>query len=234
MFIYGTRYDRPCDPGNLAVMSIANLRSRAYLSAAESAFALLGEPIVSAWWTRASVLRHFSVGGLAAHLAQQILTVPEVLIAHTDDAPAITLFEHYQRSGWNDADPESTVNREIRITGERAASDGPESVLAQVHRALGIVHAELTDATAVRTVFLPWEGWSLTRDDFLLTRTVELVVHADDLAVSVGMQSPELPGEALELVIDLLGRMAMYKHGPIAVLRALSRTERAPETIAAI
>jgi hypothetical protein len=36
--------------------------------------------------------------------------------------------------------------------------------------------------------------WFLRFDDFLLTFLVELVVHTDDLAVSVGIPTPDLPG----------------------------------------
>ncbi|HEV2639977.1 MAG TPA: maleylpyruvate isomerase N-terminal domain-containing protein [Actinocrinis sp.] len=185
-------------------------------------------------WTDPSALRHFSVGGLAAHLARQILNVPEVLIAHAADTPPVTLFEHYRRCAWNDSDPESVANKDIRATGERAASDGPDSVLAQARRALGIVRTELAEDETGRSVFMPWEGWSLSRDDFLLTRTVELLVHSDDLAVSVGNQAPVLPDEPLQLVIDLLTRLSMYRYGPLAVLRTLARVERAPGSIAAI
>ena len=83
-------------------------------------------------------------------------------------------------------------------------------------------------------VFLPWAGWSLTRDDFPLTRMMELVVHADDLAVSIRIPAVVLPDEPPQLAIDLLARLAMYEHGPPAVLRTLSRAERAPKSISAL
>jgi hypothetical protein len=35
-------------------------------------------------------------------------------------------------------------------------------------------------------------------------------------------------------VVDLLSRLSVQRHGAVAVLRALSRAERAPSTIAAI
>ncbi|WP_316525683.1 hypothetical protein [Kitasatospora brasiliensis] len=79
----------------------------------------------------------------------------------------------------------------------------------------------------------PRGPWSLTLDDLLATRTMELAVHGDDLAVSVGLPSPELPPETAESVIGLLARLAVRRHGQAAVLRALSRAERAPESIAA-
>jgi hypothetical protein len=83
-------------------------------------------------------------------------------------------------------------------------------------------------------VGLPWAGWSLTLDDFLVTRMLEITAHCDDLAVSVGVATPPLPASVTEPVLDLLCRLAVHRHGVIAVLRALSRAERAPATIAAI
>jgi hypothetical protein len=59
-------------------------------------------------------------------------------------------------------------------------------------------------------------------------------VHSDDLAVSVGLPTPEFPPEATDTVAVLLTRLAAQRHGILPVLRALSRSERAPENIAAI
>ncbi len=42
-------------------------------------------------------------------------------------------------------------------------------------------------------MFLPQTGWALSLGDFLTTRTMELAVHMDDLAVSVGLPARELP-----------------------------------------
>jgi hypothetical protein len=62
---------------------------------------------------------------------------------------------------------------------------------------------------------------------------MELLVHCDDLAVSADIATPEQPDVAVKLVIDLLSRLAVRRHGATAVLRTLSRAERAPGTIAA-
>ncbi|MFC7483163.1 hypothetical protein ACFQX7_28525 [Luedemannella flava] len=59
-------------------------------------------------------------------------------------------------------------------------------------------------------------------------------MHNDDLAVSVGIDAPAQPDEVLEPVFALLTKLAVKQHGATAVLRALSRAERAPATIAAI
>jgi hypothetical protein len=71
-------------------------------------------------------------------------------------------------------------------------------------------------------------------NDFLLTRVMELVVHADDLAVSLGIATPPMPEAATEATIQLLSRIAAWRHGPLSVVRALARRERAPASIAAL
>jgi hypothetical protein len=73
---------------------------------------------------------------------------------------------------------------------------------------------------------IPWQGWSLRRDDFLLTRMTDIVVHADDLALSVGVPAPEFPAEVFAPVRDLLVRLAVVRHGQSAVISTPTRSER--------
>lgn len=103
-----------------------------------------------------------------------------------------------------------------------------------VTEALAELRRRLPTEPADRLVRAPWMTWSLTLDDFLLTRMLEISVHCDDLAVSVGVPTPPLPAAVTQPVLDLLCRLAVRRHGSTAVLRALSRAERAPATIAAI
>ena len=71
----------------------------------------------------------------------------------------------------------------------------------------------------------------LRRDDFLVVRMVEITVHSDDLAVSVGLTAPSLPPAVLAPVLGLLTRLAVRRHGQSAVVAALTRAERAPAAI---
>jgi len=80
---------------------------------------------------------------------------------------------------------------------------------------------------------MPAGPWSLTLDDFLVTRMMEITVHSDDLAASVGIPTPELAESVTAPVLDLLVRLSVRRHGQTAVVRALSRAERAPTTISA-
>ncbi|GAA1131671.1 hypothetical protein GCM10009630_31970 [Kribbella jejuensis] len=204
-----------------------------FIAAAEVASRLLRAPAVAASWERPSALPEFSVAGLAGHLAFQVLAVPEILAAPLPSEETVPVLEHYARVAWIDAALDDEISVRIRSGGEQVAADGAESLADRVEAVLGEFRRSLggTANRPVRIAF--WGSWSLTLDDLLLTRTMELVVHADDLAVSVGLATPEFPVNVTDSVIDLLTRLSVRRHGPAAVVRALSRAERAPATITA-
>ena len=80
---------------------------------------------------------------------------------------------------------------------------------------------------------IPWQGWSLSLHDWLVTRLMEIVVHSDDLAASVelGRRSSRTP--CSPPVLALLTTVAVGRHGQAAVVRALSRPQRAPSSVSA-
>lgn len=204
-----------------------------YLSAADVAVGLLRDPAVAQAWERPSALERLSVGGLAAHLSQQIAFVPQILASPVEGGP-ITLLEHYSRVRWRGADLDQETNVGIREGSESLAEHGPREVAEHATSALAVLRKALPEEPAGRVVFLPYAGWALTLGDYLVTRMMEISVHADDLAVSVGLPTPQFPPGVAEPVIDLLSRLATQRHGATAVIRALSRAERAPATIAGI
>jgi Mycothiol maleylpyruvate isomerase N-terminal domain len=204
-----------------------------FLAAARAAVGLLRAPEVAAAWARPSALPEFTVSGLAGHLAYQVLAIPGALGGPEPQDEPIPLLEHYARVQWIGAGVDDEINVGIRRGGEDVAAEGPDALADCTEasiRHLAAVLASVPD----RTVRIPWVPWSLRLDDFLVTRMMELAVHSDDLAVSVGVATPPLPQGAVDAVVDLLSRLAVRRHGPTAVLRALSRAERAPATIAAI
>jgi hypothetical protein len=188
---------------------------------------------VAAGWAGPSALPEWGVGGLAGHLAYQVLALPAALAGPVPTEPVVPLLEHYARVMWVGADLDDDINLRIRRGGEQAAAEGPAALADRVGAALHALAGELASAPD-RPVRIPLCGrWSLRLDDLLVTRMMELAVHADDLAVSVGLPTPALPPGAADAVLDLLSRLAVRRHGPTAVLRALSRAERAPTSIAA-
>ncbi|MFC5831230.1 maleylpyruvate isomerase N-terminal domain-containing protein [Nonomuraea insulae] len=206
---------------------------QSYLVAAASAVTLLRDPAVSGSWDKPSALMEFSVAGLAGHVAHQLVRVGDVLVPHGEVQEPIPLIEHFSRSPWVQAGLEHESNLSVRRGGEAAAAAGPAVLVERAQALLEMQSAALAAEPADRVVHLPWSGWSLRLDDFLLTRLVELVVHSDDLAASVGVETPELPASVIEPVVELLARLAVHRHGPTAVIRTLSRAERAPATISA-
>jgi hypothetical protein len=202
----------------------------AFLAAAEVAAAYLREPAVSARWSVPSALSGFSVGGLARHLANQVTHVGPALLAAPGTAP-VTMLEHYRRSAWFTEDVDGADNVRIRTQGDAAAGT-PAALADEVDDALAELRRIVPEQPADRIVTV--DEWGLTLDDFLLTRVLELVVHLDDLAVSVGTPTPPLPPAATGATIRLLADIAAWRHGPLAVVRAMARQERAPATIAAL
>jgi hypothetical protein len=205
----------------------------AYVEAADSVVELLARDELAAAWDRPSALAEWTVGGLAGHLAGQVFTVVEILQADPSDDGPIPLDEHYARAAWVEAGVDDEVNVGIRAGGDQHAAAGPADLLGRVVAARDQAAALLASQPADRVVLVPWQGWSLTLDDFLATRMMEIAVHSDDLAASVGVDAPVLPDEVLHPVIALLTRLAVRRHGQSAVLAALTRSERAPATISA-
>ena len=205
-----------------------------FLATARSAAGLVRDPAVAAAWTAPSALPEFSVGGLAAHLAYQILAVPQALTDPPPEEPTISLLDHYGQVRWLGAPIDDEFNVGIRQSGEQAAAGGPAALSARVDATVEEL-AGILESAEDRPARIPlWGPWSLMADDLLITRMMELAVHSDDLAVSVGVDTPALPQSAVDEVVDLLSRLAVRRHGATAVLRALSRAERAPDTIAAL
>jgi hypothetical protein len=175
-----------------------------------------------------------SVGGLARHLASQSINIVMLLRADRSasaGAETIDLLEHYARAAWVTSDLDSEANEAIRTAADREAAEGREAAVTALADARGHLDAVLADAPA--TAYIPWQGWSLATDDFLVTRLMEMVVHSDDLATSVDVPVPDFGGDVLDPVFRLLSALAVRRHGQDAVVRTLTRPQRAPATISA-
>ena len=206
---------------------------QAYLEAAGYALGLLRDPAVAAGWDDPSALAELTVGALAGHLSRQVFTVQQQLADPAGDGDVIPLLTHYARSTWVDAGLNDEPSVRMRRLSEGESADGPQGLARRTAAAIDELQARLPAEPADRTVFLPWGPWSLTLDDLLRTKMLEIVVHGDDLAVSLGLRDVQPPPAAADIAIEQLTRLALRKHGTAALVRALSRAERAPATIAA-
>ena len=176
-------------------------------------------------WLMPSALPKMSIGTLACHLGRQVVRAAELLPVATDVPPLESADAHYHRAAWvMSASPDDPPND--RSTDDAEAALGAAVLAGRSAGALATVRGLLAAGTARDVVLIPWQGWSLRRDDFLLTRMLEIVVHADDLALSAGVRTPEFPAGVFAPVRDLLVRLAVKRHGQSAVISALTRSER--------
>lgn len=212
-------------------------RDHDFLDAAAVAGTLLHRPEVADRWDAPSALEQMSVGMLACHLARQASHVAALLGPSTSGGGERSVVlpeaaEHYRRAAWVSAtdldDP--ALDRSI---DEADASQGSAATLTRWDAALSDVRALLTTGSARDVADFPWQGWSLRRPDFLLTRMVELVTHTDDLARSLDVPTPDFPDAVFLPVAHLLTTLATERHGQAAITSALTRRERMPSTISA-
>ena len=197
----------------------------AFPVAATVALELIQRDEVRDRWLRPSVLPKMSVGTLACHLGRQVVRAAELLEAGTDVPPLESVDEHYRRAAWvMSTSPDDPPND--RSADDAEAALGAAALAGRSARALDTVRRQLAEGMARDVILVPWQGWSLRRDDFLLTRMLEIVVHTDDLALSVSVRTPEFPAEVFAPVRDLLVRLAAQRHGQSAVISALTRRER--------
>lgn len=197
----------------------------AFVSAASISLELIRSREVADHWSELSVLPKMSVGALACHLGRQAVRAAELLPVATDVPPLDSAEAHYNSAAWvTSTSPDDPPN-------DRSSDDADAAlgITALEHRATDALDSArwiLAEGDARDVVLIPWQGWALRRDDFLLTRLLEIVVHTDDLALSIGAQPPTFPDDAFKPVLELLTRLAVGRHGQSAVISTLTRRER--------
>ena len=198
---------------------------------------LIRHPEVARRWGEESSCAGMTVGGLANHLASQAANVVLLLSAPPHRADPIPALEHYRRAAWVHTGLDDEANVEVRTSADAYAATGPGDLDERLDRDLAALPAALAPvldgSRAPDSVLIPWQGWSLSGADFVLTRTMEALVHSDDLAASIDVETPRFPDEAAQAVLALLAAVAAERHGQAAVLRALSRPQRASGSVSA-
>lgn len=197
----------------------------AFFDAARCASTLLERPQMESHWMKPSVLAEFTVAGLAGHLLRGIMTVETYLDAPVTSSAPLSAVEYYQATGLT-SDPESKLNREIRTRGEEIAAGGASMVAAAARTVVHRLEVRLATEDIGRVLSV-LGATSITLEEYLRTRVVELVVHSDDLALSVGLNDElALATSTSQVAIEIMVELARARHGDLAVLRALTRRER--------
>jgi hypothetical protein len=197
---------------------------QAFLDAAGTVRSVLAAGEVADRWDKPSVLRQMSVGALAGHLLRAATTVVAYLEQPPKGETPISPGEYYATilATSEISDP---MHVAIRERAEKEGAQGHDAVVSRwdetVAHLIDVLGSEPDDR--VLTV----AGDLVMRlDDYLVTRLVEVVVHTDDLAASVGLNTPRFASAAMKLVFDHLIEVARVRHGDLAVLRGFSRRER--------
>jgi hypothetical protein len=205
----------------------------AFLTSARVAAALLTSDEVRVRWDAESACAGMTVGGLAFHLAFQAGSAVRLMSGPPSDASPIRVEEHYRRAAWVNTGLDEEANVGIRTSANDEAGVGFDELCAKVAVDLDSLPGVLAATSTADPVLIPWQGWALTAHDFLVTRLMEMLVHSDDLAASLDVPTPQFPDEAVRLVLGLLTSVAVERHGQTALVRALSRPQRAPGSVSA-
>jgi uncharacterized protein (TIGR03083 family) len=142
-------------------------------------------------WRTPSALPGWTVAELATHLTMALGVIPPVLADPTPDRP-ITIDRYV--SGYAGAAAD-ILERDVK----GAAGRDPAEILADLYDRRAGAAAAIADPAPARAVRAP--RGPVSPADFLTTRIVEMVVHADDLSRSLpGREPVELDRTALRLV----------------------------------
>lgn len=196
-----------------------------FLSAAREAAILLGRSEVAEHWDSKSVLPEFSISGLCGHLLRSVKTVEIYLDVDEPEGDPLSAAGYYHALDI-ETDINSAVNRSVRSRGEESAMGGTANVAREARLLVDRLTTRLAREPIDRKLRVI-RDLVVSLDDYLRTRIVELVVHSDDLALSVGIGNERiLEPPVSSIAIGTLVDLACLRHGELAVLRALTRRER--------
>ena len=185
---------------------------------------LITDPTLRDRWDQPSVLDGWHCGLVAAHVARSVLQVEWFLDADEPPDPTVTAVSYY--SGLTGIrDSASALNIGVRARSEETAALGWTGLVDEVTACAERISVRLSTEPATRCVTA--FGRPMLLDEYLPTRLVEMSVHGDDLALSLGIENP-IPASCMEVAVAVLEAVALATHGPLAVLRALARRERDP------
>ena len=204
--------------------------STAFMVAASWAERVMRDPAVGDHWDEPSALARMEVGALAGHLYlvvrrvdQHLDVEPPPVSAPTGRYPVVRIDQP--------ADLDADVHQRVRSDGRHVAQRGWCGVRdAYADR----VQKLSTRLTGPLPSTIQFGAGSIDFAEYLSSRVVEVLVHADDLAASVGLEPPDPPAACVDVGLEFAVRVARGQHGDMDVLRAFTRRERVRGSVPAI
>ena len=201
----------------------------AFVAAGEWFQGIAGRDEIADRWGERSALDGYTVGGIVGHITAAVAWLGPLLdtTAPDSDVPVWSVGDYLAPFPVRTAeDLNGPLHVATRAQGERVAERGPKETVAKLHSRLEDVAERVMAADLHRLLDLrPTLPAAIPVGDFLRTRVVELVVHGDDLAVSIDL-SVDPPDDAGAIAANALLAAAIHKHGHLELLRALARGER--------
>lgn len=198
------------------------------IEAVEAAAEFMATEPVGAKWDEPSALDGMTVGALAAHLVR----AAGATIAYLDrteperqpEGELLTPITYFH------AAVDSPIHEQIKDVSATEATIGHDATVTKCRELADNMRTRLADEPADRLVGA-LGGRMLTLDDFCRTRLIEVLLHLDDLAVSVDQPRPTTDPRGPQVVIAITIGIAQAVHGDWPVLYALARAERSKATI---
>jgi uncharacterized protein (TIGR03083 family) len=201
----------------------------AFLEAADGFSGLVGLPEVAARWNEPSAMEGYTVGAVVGHVRAAVGWLEPLLDRPApSDLRPIGLGKYYAGMKIETAqDAQKSIHRVVRDLSNDAAQKGVEANAQRFRSLIKRLGVRLADEQNDRVLDMrPLVPIAIGLNDFLRTRVMELVVHADDLAASVGVDAPQPSPASAAVAIDMLMATARAVHGDLAVIRALARREQ--------
>lgn len=199
----------------------------AFGQAAEATSTLLRSPAVAARWREPSALEGMTVGGITAHVHGALRRLDLALDEELPRTPVPVGIPEFFGANRIDGDEDRQgLHALIRQDAEHRAERGHVAVTQRFDELVQRLTSRLAGASATTMVpVLQVRDGVTSLADYVRTRVVELVVHADDISASVGM-APSFPPEPLSVAAGTLFELARARVGDLAVVRAMARSER--------
>ena len=203
------------------------LPARALLASLPPTAALLRDPAVAGAWSSPSDLPGYTVGGLSGHLVRAVGRLEQVLDLEPPTGEVAAFTDWYLANRFDTpADIDDTFAAFLRDDGEELGQRGPEALADELDAVGSRLAERLAREPAVRHVNAVRTTKPVRLVDYLESRVLEVVVHADDVATSVGIDPPEFEPVVLEVAAGFLLQLARARSGDLAVVRAMTRSQR--------
>jgi hypothetical protein len=167
-----------------------------------------------------------SVAALVGHLVVGgILRVEDALATEPPaDFKPVTAA---QLLSWVPLGSDDGVHGQVREVAAKYAVPGVDHLIERATTSLDRVAPMLQAEGLERVVAYPWApSLSMTVRELLRSRVLELVVHVEDVAASIGADDFALDPDAVRIACHLGIDVNIERYGAASVVRALCRRER--------